>query len=472
MALGSHPSTLDPRYATDADGMRIGSLIFESLVHAGPNFKPQPEAAESWEYKNHFYTFRLRPHMRFHNGRGVTPQDLIYSVDFFRGNKSPFGSALTNIKGVEASQDSGPEDQLILKLQVDHSSDSFLLSHIPIIKILPRDEVERLKGDFSQRLIGSGPYRFTKLDLNEIQLESFYARTKFLKFKIIRDDFTRFQKLIKGEVDLAQAEMPPDKIHNFEERKNEFQVIRYPGLSMTYLVFNFKDPLLRRFEVRRALAQSIRRDEIIRFRLNGLAREATSILTPNNPYFNRNLKNQEFNIAAAQETIRNLGLRGKHLILKTSNLPQVIDNGKILANQLSQSGLGVGLQSFEWGTFYGDVKQGRFQIALMKWVGTTDPEIYHNAFHSREVPPGRNRGSYSNAQLDLILDQAEAVQSPASRRRLYSEAQRIVHEDLAILPLWYDEQVAVARKNVIHYDPSTSSNFLPLAEVEKLEDSK
>jgi peptide/nickel transport system substrate-binding protein len=466
VALGAQPSTLDPRFATDADGMRIGGLIFESLTRVGDGFQAKGQAAERWTYKDKLYTFYLRPDLRFHNGRAVTPDDIDFSFTIFRADSSPFASSLKIIKSAVTTQEGG---RLVTRIRVNHFSDKFLISDLPAVKILPRREVTALGRDFSQALIGTGPYRFGKVDLNEIRLESVRAAIPHLVFKVIRDDFTRYQKLLKGEVDLAQAEIAAERVADFEKRPDRFQVFRYPGLTTSYILINFKDPVLARKSARLALAHSLQRDEIIRFKMNGLAREATSILTPENPYFDHALVNPSFDPDGARRVIRSLGLDGKRLILKTSNSPQAIDNGKVLANQLSRCGLDIDLQSYEWGTFYADVRKGNFQLATMRWVGTVDPDIYQLAFHSREVPPGRNRGSYINPKLDLLLDEGSREENRGRRMRVFRRVQEIVQNDLAILPLWYDEQVAIAGKNVLNFHPSLSSDFLPLAAVRKTE---
>src|SRR5689334_11547237 len=48
VAIGAAPSTLDPRTATDANGMRLVDLLFNSLVKIGPDLKVQGDAASSW----------------------------------------------------------------------------------------------------------------------------------------------------------------------------------------------------------------------------------------------------------------------------------------------------------------------------------------------------------------------------------------------------------------------------------------
>ncbi len=465
VALGAAPSTLDPRFATDANGMRIGGLIFNSLVRPGTDFKPTADGAESWSYKDHAFIFELRKGLKFHNGREVTPEDVLFSFEQYRLPASPFASILDSVTGVDAVK--AGDGHITVTLKVKNYSDKFLVSDLPGVKILPKEETLKAGPDFAKVLLGTGSYKFVSQDSSNVHLEGVTAKTKKLNFKIIRDDFTRYQKLLKGEVDLVQSDIPLDKVDDFEKRQDEFQVIRFPGLTMTYVLLNFKDPALKTKEVRQALSQTLQRQDIITHKLRGLGVEATSLLTPNNPYFNTELVNPAFNLAAAKKTIEKLALAGKKLTLKTSNQPAAADNGKVIAHQMSQSGLNVELQTYEWATFYDDVKKGNFQMATMKWVGTIDPDLYRIAFHSKETPPGRNRGSYSNAKLDPLLEKSAVTEDLGQRKKVMLEIQKIVHEDLVMIPLWYDQQVAVARKNILDYHPVQTGEFQPFAEIRK-----
>src|SRR5688500_14714224 len=57
VALGSEPTSLDPRFATDTNGMRIVSLMFHSLVRIGPDLKVQGDAAKTWTFDPSSMTF-------------------------------------------------------------------------------------------------------------------------------------------------------------------------------------------------------------------------------------------------------------------------------------------------------------------------------------------------------------------------------------------------------------------------------
>ena len=268
VALAASPNTMDPRFATDANGMRIANLVFTSIVRLGPELKVIGEAAESWNYKDKVYTFQLRPGLTFSNGRAVRAEDIEFSFQEYRAEQSVFRSALEPIEKVEVKYDSTARH---LKIYLKEFS-ATLLTDLSPVKILPKSEVLAAGKDFGQRLIGSGSFQLTSQNANEIVLtanpHNTYAPPKMSKivFKVIQDDNTRFLKTLKGAIDIAQAEITPGKVHEFEKRKDTFFVYKYPGLSMTYLLLNLKDPLLKDPAVRQALAQALNVPEIITYK--------------------------------------------------------------------------------------------------------------------------------------------------------------------------------------------------------------
>lgn len=464
VALESQPLTLDPRYATDATGIRVGSLLFSGLVRVGDNLEILPDAAESWEVRGRTFTFYLRRDLKFHNGRPVKAEDLLYTWEFYRGPRSPFASSLKKVKTVAVQEEGG---RLRIDILLERLADNFLLSELPSVKILPKAEVQKEGDDFSQTLIGTGPFRFVGQNLSEIRLKSVSAKIENLVFKVIRDDFTRYQKMLKGEVDLAQNVLPTERVAEFKKRSDDFNVITYPGLNTVYVLLNHRDEALKDKAFRLALAHAIDRQAIIEHKLNGLAAPATSILSPTNFYFNREIANPTFDMVKAKALVQNHPLRDRTLVIKTANNPAAIDNGRVLAHQFKEAGLNAKHESYEWATYYDDIKKGNFQIAIMKWVGIVDPDIYRDAFHSKETPPGRNRGAYKNPEVDRLLDLGMGEENRDRRQEAFLQVQKIVHGDLAIIPLWYDQQVAIARKNILDYQPTITSDYWPLTQVSK-----
>ena len=470
MAIGSEPRTLDPRLATDAIGMRLVDLLFQPLIRLGSRLELLPGAAHEWNVKGKNYHFTISKSLRFSNGRTIDKADILFSLKEYQQEKYPFSSAFQIIDDVEVRE---TKQDWLLVIQLKKQSPKFLKADLPVLKILP--EKETLSAKENDPLTGSGPFVLKGKTSRYIILQarsdlSKPPRVEQVTFKIIRDELTRFQKVFKGEIDIVQSDLPPQKIKRFMDRQKDFQVIRGAGLSVTYLLINFKDLCLKQKTVRQALAFSLNREEIIKHKLYGLARKAMSILNPEHFFFNQNLKPISYDLKKARNLFESLTpvCRNKTYTLKSSHLRSVVAQAGILSANIQQAGFQLKTESAEWGSFYGALNSGRFQLALLNWTGIVDPDIYRLAFHSKEHPPkGRNRGFYSNKTLDHLLEQAGLAMDRDKRKNLYDEVQNIIQQDIAFIPLWHTDQVAVMKKNIVNYSLSQTGNFYFLLTVEK-----
>lgn len=466
-AIESAPSTLDPRMATDANSQRLTQLIFNSLVRVGEDLNITSEAAESWTYKDKTYIFQLRKGLTFSNGRPLAREDILFSFESYLSSKSPFQTVFKSIEKVEVSE----SEPFQIKLFLSHYN-ALLLTDLMLLKLLPKNEILSHEQGFTKNPIGTGSFVLEEQQPNLIKLKARkdhpFAQPKIevAEFKIIRDDNTRYLKLIKGAVDIVQTAMPPSKVRALEKNKS-LNVFTYPGPSMNYLILNLKDSHLRELRTRQTLAQALNREEIVTYKLEGLGQVANSIIAPGNPYYHPDIKAPEFDLEKAKSFVQSKKLYNYPLTLKVSNTPQTVEVAKVIAHQLTAAGFNIKLQSYEWGTFFGDVRNGNFQIAMMRWIGTIDPDIYRLAFHSQEHPPGRNRGYYSNPLLDVLLDKGISIEDVKARIEHYKKIQKIVLEDLPIIPLWYNTQDAIVNKRVKGYRASQTSDFLNALHVYK-----
>lgn len=467
IGIAAAPQTLDPRIATDATGMKLTKLLFSSLVRMDADLKIVGDLATSWNYKNKIFSFELKPGIRFTNGDPLTDSDLLFSFEEYRKPSNPFSQAFASISKVESQYSYEKGGKLLIFLS---NYSAALLTDLTTLKILPQKIVSTYGKDFYQHLIGTGAFQLVQTSDNEIRLqrrEDLPPKTlKTLSFKIIRDDNSRFLKMYKGDLDIVQSDMPLAKIKVFKN-SSRFVVHENAGLSMTYLLLNLRDPLLKQLPLRQAINLSIDRQQIIDHKLEGLAIPATSLLTPGNPFFSVELQPAAYSLEKAKELISSLP-KDHAFVLKTSNQQSAVENGKVIAYQLKRLGLNVQLKSFEWGTYYEDIKKGQFEMATMRWVGTTDPDIYRLAFHSQQLSPaGRNRGYYVNHKLDPLLDEGLKFEDEQHRIDHYKKVQEIVFNDLPIVPLWYDKQVAIVNKRVLNYKLPLNGDFSFALDVEK-----
>jgi len=160
-----------------------------------------------------------------------------------------------------------------------------------------------------------------------------------------------------------------------------------------------------------------------------------------------------------------------HVTMKTSTVEDVRLLAAVLQQQLARIGIALDIRTYEFATFYADVTRGAFQMYSLRWIGGNEqPDIFSYAFSTaRFSPKGANRGHYSNARLDALLDEASRSSDTNKRRADYVEAQQILARELPAINLWYRDTVIVHNRRLTNVVPSSSGSytFLETAELKQ-----
>lgn len=446
LGLATAPITLDPRYATDATSYRVSRLLYASLVDFDDDYRFVPALA-TWEQRSATeWVFTLGDHgRRFHDGKRLMAADVkaTYESVLDRRLGSPHRGSLAMIAGIRVE---GP-DRVIFELS---RPDAVFPGRL-VIGILPQRLIEQ-DHPFAQQPVGSGPYRLLGWPApGRLLLE----REDGQIAEIIRvGDFTvRALKLARGELDIIQGDLP-EEIVGWLDHQPGVSVQKKPGNTFAYLGFNLDDPITGDIAVRRSIAQAVDRQAIISQVLNGSARPATGILPPDH-WAGSLAEAPRYDPEAARRLLAERGYgpdRPLHISLKTSTNPQRTRIATILQHQLKQAYIDVDVLTHEWGTFYGDIKTGRFQMYSLAWVGLKLPDIFRYAFHSDSLPPdGANRGRLIDTRVDALIDAAEAADTMQQQATVFRELQDYLQEVLPYVPLWYEDHVAVIRDGVEGY---------------------
>ncbi|MFB3137522.1 MAG: ABC transporter substrate-binding protein, partial [Nitrospirales bacterium] len=271
--LASAPSNLDPRFATDATSARINRLLYERLVDFTQASQPVPSLA-MWEMLTPtHYRFRLKnQNSQFHDGSPLTSRDVKTTYDFILDpqHSSPHRSSLKMIDHIEV-----PSEDII---DFHLARPDLLFPGYLIIGILPARLVA--KGHpFHSHPVGSGPFAFRgRPDESRLQL---VRRSDNQPFEFIRvpDPTVRALKLLAGEIDMMQNDLPPELVASLAKNP-QVHIPRGRGTNFAYLGFNLQDPLTGQLVVRQAVAHAIDREAIIRLVLGGSAHLAESLLPP------------------------------------------------------------------------------------------------------------------------------------------------------------------------------------------------
>ncbi|MDF1552516.1 MAG: ABC transporter substrate-binding protein [Deferrisomatales bacterium] len=468
------PTTLDPRYAADAYGVRMLPLLFNGLLAQTPTGEFRPDLAERWEQPETLvHQLTLRRGVRFHDGSELDSGDVAatyrYVMDPDHG--CPGAGSLAAVAAVETP------DRYTVRFRLKEAFVSF--PYQLTLGVLPEELAAR--ADLGSSLVGTGPFRLSSFRPGEeVVLESFSDHfagppaVSRVRFRIVGNATTRLLEARSGGLDLLQNAVPPYAV-KFLRRNPELEVLAAPGSSYQYLGYNLEDPVVGDVRVRRALSHAVDREALIRFAWEGLARPATTLLPPEHWAHDPDVATYPYAPERARSLLDAAGFPDPDgpgpgvrftLSYKTSTDKTGIEVARVIADQLARVGVGVEVRSFEWGTFFSDVKKGNFQLMSLRWIGITDPDIFHYLFHSDSLPPrGANRGRYRNAEVDAWIDASRTERDPAARRALYGKIQQAVARDCVYTSLWWLDNVVVLRRGFDGYEPLPGGEYTSLARV-------
>ncbi len=463
MGLTTAPTNLDPRFATDAISSRINRLLYRRLVEFDETGMPVPSLA-SWEQitPTHYRFTLLKKGRSFHHGKRLMAQDVKASYDSILDPKtgSPHRSTIEVIQRIEIEGD----DQIDYFLK---RPDSLFPGYLHI-GVLPSDLIEK-KHPFNTNPIGSGTFAFSRWSQEGVpRLLRLRDRQPF-EFLPVADPSVRILKLLRGEVDMLQNDLPPELMVYLDGREG-IEILKKPGNNFSYLGFNLKDAITGQHKIRRAIALGIDRESIIKYFLKDGAKPAQALLPPRHWAGAKGLKPILFDPQLAKALLKELGYSEQNplrISYMTSTDPFRVRLATLIQNQLAQIGIQVEVQSHDWGTFYGDVKKGRFQLYSLSWVGIKTPDIFRYVFHSNSVPPdGANRGRFSSKVVDALIDQAEATADFTQKALHYQRLQQQLLADLPYVPLWYEDHVFISRDYITGYKLASDGNYDGLEHVQ------
>ena len=469
-ALG--PQTLDPQVMGDIASSNYAVQIFSGLVGLDKDLKVVPDLAERWDVLDNgtTYVFHLRRDAKFHSGRQVTAQDVKYSIE--RATAKDTGSRtariyLNDIVGVTeklagvANQVSGVEvvDSQTVRFKIKQPVTYFLakLTH-PSAYVLNRANVEAGGADWYFEPDGTGPFKLRGWEPGiAVVLErndSYYRAKAKVPFVLIwnfgGNTLVGYQA---GELDVAPLGLADlAKVQDPKSPLNtQLQVT--PELSVEYLGFNtrvkpFDDP-----RARRAFALALDVDSVIKDDMGGAVQRAAGFMPQGLPGFNLDLKP----VAASPKDARALWdqvLKDKGLDGKAFPITWMVFGGILTAStqhiaKMWEDALGVKVTFNAAAT--DDValalERGGAAVFDYGWIADyPDPQNFLDIlFHGQSI---NNFGLYRNAQVDTTLEQARVEQDAGKRVKLYRDAEGLLVQDGAGIPLWFSKRYNLVRPEV------------------------
>ncbi len=459
-------------------------LVFSGLVALDPRMNIVPDLAENWEVTGGgtVYTFHIHENAKFHDGRDVTAQDVVFSWERAASPELQSDTVLTymgDIVGVrekyfgEAETISGLKviDGKTLQVTIDAPKPYFLMKlTFPTSFIVDKDNVS-VGEEWVRIPNGTGPYKLTEWKSYEYIIyeanPDFYLGAPSIPYVVYKlyagSDVRLFET---GDVDIAGVGLyDVERMLDPNEPMNG-NLVTGVDLCTNYVVFDATKPPFDDVNVRKAFSMAFDRQRYIDVLYQGLALPAVGLYPPGMPGFDYGLEGLPFDPEQARELLAQSRYGGPEgmpeIIYTNSGVGSYIGGNVAALADMWEHYLGVTIQveNLDFNFYYQQIFSGNHgQIFDGGWCADyPDPENFADVLFHSDMP--QNHGGYSNPELDALLEAARIEPDVTRRIEMYQQAERIIVDDAPVLFLTHSLSYLLVQPYVkgFVYTPISISN--------------
>lgn len=457
--LLNSPITLDPAKVEDNYGISVVRQLFDGLVRFTPDLLIVPALAENWQIEENgkTYHFFLRQNARFHNGRPMTSQDVLFSLSRLirtipppsilphllkiAGAQEYRDNKVNEVRGIEAINDY----EFLIRLEESYAPFLAALG-MHQASIVPREDVNRMGDLFGLNPIGSGPFQLTEWDENKTiclqRFPDYYADPAFLdEIRYIIYPGGQIEEVFKDFREYKLEDMPVyGKIREQLLSKKDIQWFHRPSLSLLFYGINCRDPFLQHPGVRRALSMSIDRQNLNQSVYNHQYEPAGSILPPGMPGYNPQDQGVVCDIAEAKRYLDQALQEGIPIppsieVVSSVQSPIAKAELEFIGKVWAQLGITL-IPKFisDWAEFEDYLKSDKLQLYRYAWFADLpDPDsVVQPLFGSASTV---NYMRYQNEEVDRMLKVARGMLQPTERAEMYQRIENTVLQSMPLIPL-------------------------------------
>jgi len=449
----TNPREYDPATTHGSGDKRV----FSGLVSFDPQLNLTPDLAETWEVNadGTVYTFHLRANAKFHNGRAVTAQDVIYSWERAASPELASDTVLTylgDIAGVRAMV-SGQADSIsgltamdehTLQVTLDAPKPYFVYKlTYPTTFIVDQENVES-DDEWFRQPNGTGPYRMQEWKSFEYIIYAanpdFYLGAPSIPYIVVElYSGVGIRLYESNEIDITGiSRYDADRFLDPTEPLHD-ELLTGVNLCTSYITFDASRAPFDDANVRKAFSMAFDRQKYMDVVLNGHALPANGPYPPALPGFDLTFKGLPYDPAQARQLLAASKYGGSGglppIVFTDSGIGSYVAADVAAMAQMWEQNLGVTItvENIESDYFYDQIYSGNHgQLFSGGWCADyPDPENFADVlFHSGS---NQNNGSYSNPELDALLEAARVERDVTKRIQMYQQAERIIVDDAAVL---------------------------------------
>ncbi len=459
------PKTLDPAFAQFPAELVIVDQLFDSLTGYDPEtLEVVPAVAEAWTSNPELtqWDFSIDPQARFANGRPVSSADVKYTFDRIVAPKSGSGASgdLSVIAGYEELQ-RGDIGVLVGLTLPDERTVRFTLTRPmatfpavvgqPAYGIVPGEVVERNDPPFAERPVGTGPFALRSRSADVIRLVRAPGRDDVALdgVEVYLSDTAQapYAAFLRGRLDWASV--PAERVAEVVAERGDGAFRPYP--AQLYYGFNLANPKYADVRFREAIVAAVDRGALVR-EVYGQRVRPTSSLVPEgfpghvpdacgarcayDPAKARDLLAQTFGDGPVPEVVIDYDQDPVQSALVTA-----------MEADLEAVGIPVALRPHSFTEYLQFVLTGEQEVFRLAWIA---PSPTADAVLSPLFTSGSddNVTKFASIPLDELVARARATADPQARSELYAEAERLVLDQVPVIPIAQLETHTVTAERV------------------------
>lgn len=458
--LVNEPSSLDPHLQWNPDSYYVYRNIFDNLVTRDDEGKIAPQVATEWkQLSDTEIEFTIRDDITFHDGKKLTPEDVVFSVNRITDPK--FGSPqLGQFNKIVKAEVSGPNK---VKLTTDGPYPA-LLAQLVKLSIVPKHVVEVVGKDaFNTKPVGSGPYAFGDwqrgVQVTLKRNDAYWGQKGVFPeaaFRAVPDAATRVANLQAGSSDLGVS-LDSDLAAQLKSsgRAKPLSVLTE---RIAYLRLNTAKPPFDNVDVRRAVAHAIDKEGLIQGILGGYDKSSEIMLTPVHFGWMEGIQAPGYNPEQAKELVAKAGDAGKAPI-ELATAP-VFDQRIVQAVQqmLTDAGLNVTINISDMASYLKRAQSGpetvptlsygRWSCACQDADGVLFPLLHTSSGWS----------AYRNPDADKALEAGRETLDEKKRLDAYGKVHGIVASEVPLVPL-YQSAIIYGATNALQWKPTPNESM-------------
>jgi peptide/nickel transport system substrate-binding protein len=453
------PASTNPLLVEDTGGIPLLQQAGEYLVFDDPDLHLQPALATSWSANKDgtVWTFKIRKGVKFHSGKILTADDVVYSISQLSDPK--LGSnALSTFKGVLDSSGVVKVDDYTVAFHLNFANGNFpyLVSsdnYNAIIRPSGSDPTTYVKN-----FDGTGPFKFESYSpgqgANFVRNPDYWggvvlpARVEFSFFSNLQAQVLALQGQQVDMIQQISLQGSQGLFNNPDVTILKNRATAHREVHMR----NDKPPFTDK-RVRQAMALTLNRPGIIRGLLGGLADLGNdSPFSPLYPSTDKSVPQRAMDMARAKHLMAEAGVKpGTEVTLITEELQEIPDYAVVIQNAAQEIGLKIKLQIETSAAYYGAATFGNSNW-LDSTMGITDfghrgvPNVYLTAI----LTSGGvwNAAHFQNKTYDGLVSDYVGSVDLKSQRAAAGKIEKLLLDETPIILSYFYNYLAATRANV------------------------